>query len=500
MGHERHRALLLSGPQHYDPDRPTTVPIRRALEEANGIGIAIVGSYLRDAGIDTRWMAMDPRNRKLSDELYAAIEAFDSVWISARFFDASLAEQAIAIANRLGKPSIVGGYGPSSITKPFEDASTRVISEAELVLPEVIEHLLAGRLEPNYDSRDLPPFDMGNYVFPDRSIFPRSGILKSPFYKTSIEMERGCINKCGWCSPTGIQRVNIVDGKRQPRYRQAVNVIAEIEQMGLKSGDHLFFVDLNLALVPFDELRELFLYFKLKGIRWYIEATIAPFLNDYNKDPENSLLKLMSPLDGDGGCYSFLYGADDLEVRKVKGSYDKESGLLESASETFRRLGIPLNLSVVVGLDHHTYPDSFFRIARLLEKLKCPYAFIHILTPYLGTPLGDEIYKDERVFDNNPTHFNHRRVVHSPANMTPEQLQQGYYWLLGELYDLSKIMEIAKYNVLSGVFRNPTLALIQSGIIWGIETYLTVLELKARGYVDKKIQDDLNNGYKRFCR
>jgi radical SAM superfamily enzyme YgiQ (UPF0313 family) len=484
-------ALLLSGPQHWDDRRPTTYRLREALEYTDPLGIAIVSTFLKKSGFETYWAGMTPGK---IDKLSTLIEQAGAVFISSRFFDSSLANQVVDKANRLGKPTIVGGYSPTFSPEFFPDATTRVQGEAEPIMDRIISDLLSGSLQPLYDSRNLPPFDIkNNYVWPDRKIFPDWKWPASVMRKHSQEWQRGCSNYCTFCSAVRLQG--------SVRTRDIGDIKKEIkESMHLKPGDSIFSLDLNTSAIPPEEMRELFKYLKENGIRWYTEGTVAPLIKDYEMNgEEKSILALMSAKDDLGGCYSFLYGVDDMVAEKVAGSRDKDIQLLGDAVSIFRKMGIPLNLSVVVGLDHHTYPQTFFQIAGLLEEVRAPYSFIHIATPYPGTVWGNSALSKGIIYDNESTHYNHRRVVMTPKSMRADELQQGYFWLLRHLNSPASIAKTAKMNIdPEQLIKNPTLTMIQSGLPWGIETYLTSLELSARKYMDKSVQQELDLGYKNW--
>lgn len=486
--------LLLSGSQHYDEKRPVTGKIHRFAESVDPLGIAIVAAYARRYGLEVKWMEMEPGQ---SAKIEAAMEGVKGVFISSRFFDSSLAQEAIDTAHNRGIKSVVGGYAVFN-GGVFNTADTRVKGEVEPVTDRLFDDFRSGRLQSLYDSTKLPPYDItGSYVWPDRSIFGRRG----SFIRHPQEWERGCTNYCSFCSPTRMQRPEIDDGgNKHVRVRAIPDIIAEIEAMKLKPGDQLFSSDLNTSAIPNELLKELFGYLKRKEIKWYAEGTVSPLVADYEKNGfKDSLIGLMSARNGGGGCYSFLYGADDLIARKVAGSLDKKTAEIKKAVEIFRFTGIPLYLSVVIGLDNHEFPGSFFQIARFLEDVQAPYSFIHIATPYSGTPWGDKVNKEGRIIDNEPSHYNHRRAVHEPKNMTAGELQQGYYWLLKTLYTPASIAKTAAVNsAYGGGSKNLLLGALNAGVPWGVETYLTVLELKARGYLDAKIQKQMDYEYKNW--
>lgn len=282
------------------------------------------------------------------------------------------------------------------------------------------------------------------------------------------------------------------------RFRNPKDIIAEIESIGLEEGGHLFLTDLNTMTIPRNVLVEMFTYLKQKGIKWYTEGTVSGLLSDH-RNGDDELLRLMSPLDGKGGCASFLYGADDLVNSRVKGSLDKDRELVSEAVEVFREYGIPFNLSVVVGLDNHEFPDSVFLIRKTLEEVRAAYTFLHVATPYTGTPWGDLVKKQGRVIDEDTIHYNHRRVVHTPAKMTSGQLQQGYYWLLSRLNSPKNVARTAGVNTNTQLFKaDSLLGVIGSGLPWGIESFLTASELYCRGNFDKIVFKELDAGYEKW--
>ncbi len=488
---ERGRVLLLNGPQHFDSRRPLTGELRRWAEHVEPLGIAIVAAYLRDAGFNVSWREMNPQN---PEEALENPDSLKAVFISSRFFDSDLARKVIAKANKVKVPVVAGGYGPTFAPDKFKGA-VLVNGEFEPVAEDVIDDLGKGNFEDIYDARNLPPHDIhNNYKWPNRSIFGKIKGLFSSLRRVPQEWQRGCYNHCSFCSPTRLQR----GGSNGIRVRQVGDIIAEIEALGLGRGSYLFSTDLNTSAIPTEALRELFGYLQEKGIRWFTEGTIAPLIEDLEKNGENdSLLAKMSSLNG-GGCYSFLYGADDLIENRVRGSFDKDVANLRGWIDIFQRFGIPLNLSVVVGLDNHIYPESFYTIRQVLEELNPPYTFLHLATPYPGTPWGDKVAKEDRLIEGRTSlDFNHRRVVHIPKRMAPEELQQGYYWLMRTVNSLENNLHSFTNNFDNRLWhKDPILGLLGTGLPWRMETWLTDKELKARGYLDSEIQTDLDKGYK----
>lgn len=490
MSAER-RAMLLAGPQHYDAKRPVFGQVRNFLEYLDPLGIGIISTYLKSKGFETTYMPMSPNG---SANLKSWMENAEYVFISSRLFDTSMAQAATCLAKENHKKVVVGGYGPTFSPNEFLEADVRVMGEFEPVAEQFLDDLLSNRLQNVYDSTQMAPFDLRGYVNPDRSIYPKWPGVSEKLRRHTQEWQRGCNNYCTFCSPTRMQK----GGNDKVRYRSAENIIQEIEQMGLGKGDHLFSTDLNTSLIPRETLLELFSYLKTKGIHWYTEGTVAPLLKDLdNFGYENSLLRLMSAKDGGGGCYSFLYGADNIVSTHVAGAKDKEIDMLGKAVNIFKEMGIPLNLSLVIGLDDHCFPDTLYKYALTLKTLKVPHAFLHLATPYPSTAWGNQLEKQGRITDRNPLHYNHRNAVFEPRGMTATQLQQGYYWLMKIINTPKEIADIFRNNFDPKVAAaNPLLSIINSGLLWSVETYLSIKELEVRGYIDPKIQAELDSGYK----
>jgi radical SAM superfamily enzyme YgiQ (UPF0313 family) len=452
------------------------------------LSVGIVSSKLQEYGYETRYQPMNPNK---VEGLNEQIEWADEIFISARHFDTTPTQEVITAANRLGKRTIVGGYGPTFNSEAFANASVRVYGEAEPILDILIDNLRSDRGEVEYDTRDLPPFDLSKYIHPDRAIYssPKIGPRLHAF-----ETQRGCPNACSFCSPTRLQK----RGKEGIRVRPVDDLIREIETAGLQKGHNIFFVDLNTMSIPNQQLEELFSWLKVRGIRWYTEGTVAKLVED--TETASNLLKLMSPLDGQGGCCEFLYGADDLAVEKTKGSKNKRRSMITKTVKIFKEHGIALNLSVVVGLDHHRFPETFYQIAGQINEAQPAYTFFHIATPYQGTPWGDQVYKAGRVIEADSTKFNHQQAVAHPKSMTREELEQGYIWLKRQFNNPIKILGTAQKHFNPKAMRQDPFLLgpMLTGLPWAAETWLGLQELGAKGYIDRQTQRELDQGYRNW--
>lgn len=510
MGSQERKYLLLEGPSYHTPRRPKTSSLDRFAEGIDPLGIRVVSTLIKQAAQEAEIpveVSLEKMIPGKVNQLEVLIAAADAVFCSSRFFDACLAQEVIGLASKKGVPVVAGGYGPTFNPEFFEGA-TQVRGEFEPVASQVIEDLFRGHLAPEYDSGEKPAWDyQQDYVWPDQSLssnqlFTR---LTGRRRKTQTWMA-GCNNFCTYCSAVRMQRGG---GEKGVRYRRDEDIIAEIETMDLKRGDILFLTDNNTALIPREVLVPVLTYLKDKGIYMMTEAALAPLLADYEKHgSDKSLLKLMSTKDGQGGCLGLAYGADDLVRERVAGSTDKDLPALLKGVPVLREMGIPLHLMTIVGLDNHTFPETFFQTASVFEEVGASANLVFIATPYKtardGEPKGwgDKVYEQGRVdFGKKTTNFTHSEVVFRPQGMTEDQLQQGFYWLWRQRYSPTRIMETFHRNFDARLATtNPFLTSLLTGLAWGAFRHLGLREISAGGFIDSQTQRFLDQEYKRWKR
>lgn len=63
------------------------------------------------------------------------------------------------------------------------------------------------------------------------------------------------------------------------------------------------------------------------------------------------------------------------------------------------------------------------------------------MTPYPGTKLYDNLLKNGHITDFDYSKYNTANVVFKPANMTAEQLYNGYINIYKEIYSLKNIVK-----------------------------------------------------------
>ena len=66
-------------------------------------------------------------------------------------------------------------------------------------------------------------------------------------------------------------------------------------------------------------------------------------------------------------------------------------------------------------------------------------AYFNVLSPLPGTALFDRYNNAGRIFDRDWSKYDGKHVVFQPSRMTPEQLQEGFYWANHQFYSLPNI-------------------------------------------------------------
>ena len=215
-----------------------------------------------------------------------------------------------------------------------------------------------------------------------------------------------------------------------------------IARMGPGFTDRFFFWDDNLynAAGSFKALCEAI---RPLGRSWAAELTI-----DLAEKPE--LLKLAY----DSGCRDLFLGIESVSQTAIDG-LDKWSNDTTAMRERVIRVhdaGINVMGAFVFGLDGDD-PSSFDRTLEFIYDTGIDFVVANIIQPYPGTGTfkdavsGDDLLPCTRcpahsdvAMDYNWPLFDGAHVLVRPKGMTIDQLQEGYYYFLREVYSLTGIV------------------------------------------------------------
>jgi radical SAM superfamily enzyme YgiQ (UPF0313 family) len=109
-------------------------------------------------------------------------------------------------------------------------------------------------------------------------------------------------------------------------------------------------------------------------------------------------------------------------------------------SETIRRRirryhehGIGVEATVILGTDDHDV-DAIKRLVDFLLEIKLDLAEFTIMTPFAQSPIRRQLAAEGRILSDRYEDYTCDRVVFQPRRMTPEQLQEMYYYAWDTFY------------------------------------------------------------------
>lgn len=314
-----------------------------------------------------------------------------------------------------GVKVVMGGIHVSALPEEaLLHADSVVTGEAEAVWPELLRDYEHGELKPIYRADRL--ISMDNMAVPRRDLLNRQ-MYVSGF--NTIQASRGCPYNCDYCAVTAFFG-------RKFRTRPLGEVVDEIRKFDTKD---FFFVDDNItgqsgyakdlfrALIP------------LKRI-WGGQTTL-----NIAKDEE-----LLSLYAKSGGKYAFI-GFETLSkknLRNMNKSWNSPDGYGE-AIKKIHKAGINILGSFIFGLDDDD-PAVFRTTCDFIMEHNIDAAQFHVLTPFPGTRLFDSMEKDGRILDRDWGKYHTGEVIFRPKNMSPDELQRGYWWAYHNTYSITNII------------------------------------------------------------
>lgn len=342
-------------------------------------------------------------------------EEVDLVGISVMTFLAPRAYEIATGFRQRGVKVVLGGIHPTAMPEEAKVyADSIVIGEAEGLWPRLIQDFKNGGLKPFYRQNGLPSLE--NLPHPRRDLLKREAYLTA----NCLQASRGCPFGCEFCSVTNFFGNTY-------RLRPVKDVVRELECM---PPGYTIFVDDNIAGNR-KYAMELFEAIKPLGIVWGGQSSLK--LAD---DPE--LLKKAV----ESGCTALFLGIESLSQENLK-SVRKGFNRVEKYKESIKKFldyGINITAGIIFGFDGDD-ESVFERTVEFLEENRVTMSTPAILTPLPGTPFYRQMEKEGRIFDRNLEHYDGRHVTFYPKLMSPETLQEGYYWANHRIFSMSSIIK-----------------------------------------------------------
>jgi len=211
-----------------------------------------------------------------------------------------------------------------------------------------------------------------------------------------VHASRGCKFSCFPCSVAFL-------GGKQFRPRPIEKVVAEMESI---PNNRLFIVDNSLAQDR-QWLIDLFTALKPLKKKWVSH----PILDD------EEIVKMAA----DAGCW-YVYQA----------IFDT-SDVIRSRVQRLKDHGISVEGTILLGTDNQD-EDYIKRLVDFLLEIELDMAEFTILTPFPHSPIREQFEREGRILSNNWLHYTADKVVFQPKHMTPEKLQELFYYSWDTFY------------------------------------------------------------------
>jgi radical SAM superfamily enzyme YgiQ (UPF0313 family) len=318
-----------------------------------------------------------------------------------------------------GVPVVLGG--PHITVCPQEalaHADAIVVGEAEAVWAQVVRDAEKGQLQPVYQGRMLP---LDETPAPDWSrVHPQDYVIQ-----VALSTTRGCARRCDFCYESCRPKPNF-------RQRSLEKVLREIDA---RPAPVISFLD-NDITVNKRFARALFAALIPRKRRW-LGMTSIEVADD------EGMLDLMA----ESGCRTLFVGFESV-VPESLGEVHKHCNRVEDYLRNVRRIhdrGIMVNGSFVFGFDHDDR-DTFDRTLDFGIEACLETATFTVLTPYPGTTLYRRLHAEGRIVDHDWSHYDTTRCVFQPAQMTPDELEAGYYGAYARFYSWPSILRRCRYG------------------------------------------------------
>ena len=327
--------------------------------------------------------------------------------------------QAIMVAKKFSERNIPVVAGGIHITadpdKYLEYFHTLSIGMAETTWPNIIRDLENKKLKKLYycDTK----ISGKEIISPAYNLIDKKNYL----YTNIVSTSRGCPFKCDFCYNSCNVYSNLYLN------RPIEDVLKDIKAIGRK---HIMFIDDNFIGNP-AWTKDFLKAIKPLNLKWNaaVSANIANM-------PD--LLDEMAAT----GCKSLFIGFESINKASLKNVHKGQNNVdqFEKLVAEIHKRDIMINASFVFGLDgddKNTFKDTL----RWIVDNKIETVTSHILTPYPGTKLYDEMIKANRIIDFDLSKYNTANVVFTPKNMTAEELYNGYINIYKEIYSFKNILK-----------------------------------------------------------
>ncbi len=296
-----------------------------------------------------------------------------------------------------GIPVLAGGIAVMLHDEQVRPHVTSVfLGEVEGRMQEVLNDHQRGKLKPVYNYMSQHP-DINLVGTARRSILDKDAYVYRKIKMLDlVHASRGCRFKCFPCC-TGYLGGSVF------RPRPLDRVLEEIESI---DNERLFIVDNSLAQDHQWE-ENLFRAMIPLGKKWVSHPI----------EEDDHLLDLAYQ----AGCW-YVYQAVFNTSAKIR-----------QRIQRYHDHGIRVEATVILGVDEHDV-DAIKKLVDFLLEIDVDLAEFTIMTPFAHSPIRAKLQAEGRIISERFEDYTCDRVVFQPLRMTPDQLQEMYYYAWDTFY------------------------------------------------------------------
>jgi radical SAM superfamily enzyme YgiQ (UPF0313 family) len=307
----------------------------------------------------------------------------------------------------------------------LKHADSIFLGEAEGRMEQVFEDFKTDNLKKVYNYLSATPDTA--LIGPAR----RDILQKELYFHKGVQMvdlfhaSRGCRFSCYPCAVSYL-------GGRKFRPRPFDKVAEELAQI---ENNRLFIVDNSLAQDGEWE-KQLF-------------KTLIPFKKNWCSHTIEDKPEVLDLARQAGAWYVYqaIFDTSDYIKNRIKRYHDHD---------------IAVEGTILLGMDNQT-EDDIRRLIDFLLEIKLDLAEFTVMTPFPHTKAWDDLVREKRIFNFDWNDYNAGRVVFKPKHMTPEKLQELYFFAWEEFYRhesqeqkmFKLIMKVIEREMNQGTYRSP---------------------------------------------
>lgn len=319
---------------------------------------------------------------------------------------------------QMGKTVILGGYMASIMAEEaLKHCDSVVVGDAELVWQELLSDYEEGKLKKIYEKN----LEKGYFSTP----LPRFDLIvnKNIGDFLPVQAGRGCPNTCSFCSVSCLYKGHYI---KKP-LDEVVRDIKQVKELGFKK---FLLLDDNI-FSDREYLDKLLIEIKALNMQWMSQCDIR-----IGKD--NELLKKLS----DSGCTTLSFGLESISKESLKAMNKSWANPMEYPKliHNIHSHGIDVSTEMVVGGEGDTLL-SIKDTKEFIEQNKITVPRFYILTPIPGTKFFKDMSEEGRIIKDDIYSFDGTEAVHTPKNMTPDELTNAYWELYESLFTLRSILK-----------------------------------------------------------